>query len=101
MSMPRRNPKRDASEPEIVSTLQALGCTVERLDRPCDLLVGFRGGNYLIEAKTAGTQYGKKLNINQEQFNTHWNGGKIVILWSSVDAMDWVVSLRSEQGRAA
>jgi len=101
MAIPRHNPKRDASEPEIVNTLQSLGCTVERMDRPCDLLVGYRGVNYLIEAKTAGTQYGKKLNDAQQKFNDGWRGSKIIILHSSVDAMDWFVSLKNERQAAA
>lgn len=95
MVMPKYAPKRDASEPEIVSTLQSLGCSVERMDRPCDLLVGHRGENHLVECKTANTQYGKKLNANQTDFNASWKGGKIITLHSSVDAMDWVVGLQS------
>ena len=101
MVMPKYAPKRDASEPEIVKALQDLGCTVERMDAPCDLLVGFRGVNYLVEAKTAGTQYGKKLNANQTDFNASWNGSKIIMLHSSVDAIDWIVGLASGTDREA
>lgn len=46
----RRARKRDANEPEIVRALQAIGATVERLD-VIDLLVGYRGRNYLLEVK--------------------------------------------------
>lgn len=101
MVMPKYAPKRDASEPEIVKALQDLGCTVERMDAPCDLLVGFRGVNYLVEAKTAGTQYGKKLNANQTDFNASWKGSKIIMLHSSVDAIDWIVGLASGTDREA
>lgn len=96
MVMPKYAPKRDASEPEIVTALQDLGCTVHRMDTPCDLLVGFRGVNHLVEAKTAGTRYGKKLNANQTVFNAGWKGSKIVTLYSSVDATDWIVGLASQ-----
>ena len=101
MVMPKYAPKRDASEPEIVKALQDLGCTVERMDKPCDLLVGFRGVNYLVEAKTAGTQYGKKLNANQTDFNASWKGSKIIMLYSSVDAIDWIVGLASHSEKGA
>lgn len=101
MVMPKYAPKRDGSEPEIVKALQDLGCTVHRMDTPCDLLVGFRGVCYLAECKTAGTQYGKKLNANQTDFNTSWKGSKIIVLYSSVDAIDWIVGLASHSENGA
>lgn len=101
MVMPKYAPKRDASEPEIVKALLDLGCTVFRLDSPADLLVGFRGVNYLVECKTAGTQYGKKLNANQTEFNASWKGSKIIMLHSSVDAIDWIVGLASHSEKGA
>ena len=99
MSLARRAAKRDASEPEIVSTLEQCGFTVFRMNEPCDLLVGFRGKNYLIECKTEGTAYGRTLNANQEAFNEYWRGGKMVRLTNATDAMDWAVSIAS--GKAA
>ena len=101
MTMPRHKAKRDASEPEIVTALQGLGCTVYRMDDPVDLLVGFRGVTYLVEAKTAGTRYGKKLNANQTDFNDGWKGSKIIMLHSAVDAMDWIVGIASREQREA
>lgn len=95
MSMARRAAKRDASEPEIVSTLEQCGFTVFRMDQPCDLLVGFRGKNYLVECKTEGSSYGKALNANQQAFNDYWRGGKMIRLASATEAMDWAVSIAS------
>lgn len=91
--IPRHTAKRDASEPEIVLALEKLGCTVRRMHKPCDLLVGYRGSNHLVEAKTPGTAYGKTLNAEQSGFNETWRGGKIIMLHSAVDAVDWVKSL--------
>jgi len=91
MSMPRYNPKRDISEPEIVSTLKECGFSVYRLDRPVDLLIGFRGSTYLVECKT-----GKgKFNANQKEFNSDWRGSKVARLSSAQEAMDWAVSIAS------
>lgn len=87
----RRAAKRDVSEPEIVSTLRQCGFSVYRLDRPADLLVGFRGRCWLVEAKTGKTGYGKSLNENQQAFSEEWRGPPIVILRSAQDAMDWAV----------
>ena len=47
----RRDARRDDNEYEIIQALEAIGCTVRRLDRPVDLLVGYRASNYLIEVK--------------------------------------------------
>ncbi len=93
MSLARRAAKRDASEPEIVTTLEQCGFSVFRLNEPCDLLVGFRGKNYLVECKTNGTAYGKDLNSNQQAFNDFWRGGKMVRIGSATEAMDWAVSV--------
>lgn len=55
MSLKRYATKRDANEPEIIQTLRAMGCTVQQVSiKGCpDLLVGFRGLNFLLEVKTA------------------------------------------------
>jgi len=49
----RRHAKRDVNEKDIVDGLRAVSATVDRIneeDMP-DLIVGFRGVNYLIEIK--------------------------------------------------
>ncbi len=97
LSMARRAAKRDASEPEIVSTLEACGFTVFRLNEPCDLMAGFRGVTYLVECKTGDKGYGADLNDNQKAFNDFWRGGKMVRLSSAQEAMDWAVSVASRK----
>lgn len=89
----RRAARRDVAEPEVVTTLRGCGFSVYPMDRPVDLLVGFRGMTHLVEVKTKGTQYGKKLNDNQAHFSEVWRGSKVVVLKTAQDAMDWAVEI--------
>lgn len=86
--------KRDASEKPIVDALRKAGCSVVRLDKPVDLLIGIEGLNFLAECKTPKTQYGKKLNANQQDFQDTWKGGAIFILKSVDDALQFVSCAR-------
>ena len=90
----RRAAKRDASEKKIVETLRKAGCSVVIMDKPVDLLIGIEGLNFLAECKTPGTQYGKKLNKNQQDFQDTWKGGAIFILKSVDDALQLVSIIR-------
>ena len=51
MTLARFAKKRDANEAEIVQALREAGALVHPLDRPVDLLVGFRGAWTLLEVK--------------------------------------------------
>ena len=67
--------RRDENEPEIVQALEAIGCTVFRLDFPCDLLVGYRARNFLIEVKDSGKSPSRrKLTETQVAFFKNWKG---------------------------
>lgn len=101
MSLRRYANKRDISEPEIVSTLEQCGFSVVRMNKPVDLIVGFRGRCWLVECKSSDKGYGKSLNANQAQFDVGWRGPKVVILRSAQDAMDWAVEMASQTERAA
>lgn len=92
MSLNRYAKKRDASEPEIVSALIQCGFSVERLDRPVDLLVGYRKRCWIVECKVEGA----KLNKNQTDFVAGWRGPEVVILRSAQDAIDWAVQVSCE-----
>lgn len=96
MSLPRYAAKRDVSEPEIVSALEQCGFSVERMDRPVDLLIGFRGRTWIVECKSGHKGYGKTLNANQQKFKDKWRGSPVVILRSAQDAIDWAVQMASE-----
>lgn len=99
--IPRHNPKRDAAEPEVVTALKQCGFSVERMDKPVDLLVGFRGLCWIVEVKSSDKGYGKSLNANQKRFADTWRGPPIVILRSAQDAIDWAVEVASGMEKAA
>jgi hypothetical protein len=64
--------RRDANEGAIIDTLRAVGCSVQQLsgaDMP-DLLVGYRGENFLIEVKTLKG----KLRERQQAWHRAWQG---------------------------
>lgn len=76
MSVNRRAAKRDTNEPEIIQALLAIGATVQALSETGtpDLLVGFRGHNFLIEVKTRSG----KLTDAQKNWHQDWNGQKAI-----------------------
>lgn len=68
-----RAAKRDMTEREIVETVRAVGGTVVQISGVpgCpDLLIGFRGQNFLIECKSPGG----RLNARQRAFWSVWRG---------------------------
>jgi hypothetical protein len=78
MGLARYSNTRDGNEKSIVDALQQIGATVFRMDKPCDLLIGYRGKNYLIEVKLplgprGGTAH-SQLNEWQREFDDTWNG---------------------------
>ena len=64
----------DANHAEIRAALERVGATVVP-DGPTDLIVGFRGANYLIEVKTEKG----KLRPTQEDFVRWWKGHVAVV----------------------
>lgn len=101
MSLNRYAKRRDAAEPEVVSTLQSCGFSVVRIDRPVDLLVGFRRRMWAVEVKSSDKGYGKRLNTNQQAFADGWRGPDVVILRNAQEAMDWAVEVAATKGKAA
>jgi Holliday junction resolvase len=84
MSIHRRAAKRDANEPEIIAALRAVGASVDSIsgkDVP-DLIVGFRGVNYLIEVKYLSG----KLTKGQYEWHENWKGQRAVV-WNSEQAL--------------
>lgn len=76
MPIPKRA-RRDENEPEIILALRRAGASVERISMRGvpDLLVGFRGVNYLMEVKTA------KGRLDDEQITWHdnWYGQNTIV----------------------
>lgn len=77
MSRHRRNPRRDANEPDIAAALRAAGATVHLINETGvpDLLIGSRGKLYLIEVKSPTGQ----MTTAQEEFFAKWSGPQMVV----------------------
>lgn len=77
MGIPKRNPKRDVNEGEIIRALEWAGATVVRLSAKGlpDLLVGIDGQTYLLEVKTAKGD----LTADQTVFFAGWEGHAAVV----------------------
>ena len=75
----RRAAKVDANQAEIVAGLRAIGATVQPLHMVgagCpDLLVGWRGKNYLLEVKDFNASItDRKLRPSQVEWHDGWEG---------------------------
>ena len=70
---------RDANEEEIVGALIAAGATVERITGRGlpDLLVGYKGENFLLEVKNPRTQ--GQLSKDQRKWHSTWEGQCAVV----------------------
>lgn len=83
---------RDANEPAIVKALEKVGAEVVLLDQPCDLLVGFRGQNILLEVKnpeyrTKAGEEKKRKGRNQKERREAWRGEEIAVVWEEIEAL--------------
>lgn len=72
MSLKRYAAKRDSNEREIIDALKRIGAEVIELSAKGvpDILVGFRGKNYLFEIKSDKG----KLTPDQVKFHQIWTG---------------------------
>lgn len=84
MNVKRIAAKRDLVEPEIITALRAVGATVQPLSaKGCpDLLVGYKGVNYLLEVKTGKA----KLTEDEQTWHILWQG-QVTIVRSVEDAL--------------
>ena len=83
MPSARYDDRRDANEAEIVAELEKAGATVVRL-KWCDLLVGFRGVTFLLEAKAARG----RLNEKQRCEFARWCGAPVVVVRTPEQALE-------------
>lgn len=76
----------DDNQAEIVHALRLAGASVECLHvvggGVPDLLVGYRGQNYLLEVKSAGG----KPNALQQQWHRSWDG-QVASVWTAEGAL--------------
>jgi hypothetical protein len=87
-----RAKKVDLNQMEIVATLRKIGATVQSLasvGNGCpDLLVGFRGINYLMEVKDGDkVPSAQKLTSDQVKWHIEWRG-EVHIVRSIYDAFE-------------
>ena len=83
MTLNRYAKNRDTNEREIVDGLRAMGARVVQIDRPVDLLVGYRRKTFLLEVKS-----GKgRLTALQAEFFDAWAGGTAVVVRSLEEAI--------------
>ena len=86
----RRAAKVDNNQSAIVQALRSAGCTVLHLHSvgmgAPDLLVGFRGANYLIEVKSLRTRKKPHLLEAQKRWHESWKGQAAVVTspWEAI-----------------
>lgn len=79
-------PKRvDANQPDIARSLRQAGATVQHLHevgRGCpDLLVGFRGVNYLLEIKDSSQPPSRRrLTPDEAEWHAAWRGEVRIVM---------------------
>lgn len=86
----------DTNQKEIVEALRELGVSVQILSdvgKGCpDLVVGFRGRNYLLEIKDGKRPPSQqKLTEHEERFFDNWRG-QVDIVKSVQQAIDFICS---------
>lgn len=86
--------KVDSNQPEIVRGLRAVGATVQHLHevgQGCpDILVGFRGVNYLIEIKDGDKVPSKRKLTDRELVWHSWWLGRVAIIETIEEALIYI-----------
>lgn len=93
--------KVDSNQTRVVKALRELGATVQHLHavgKGCpDLLVGYKGGNYLLEVKDGEkAESQRKLTPDQVIWHYDWKG-QVAIVTSPRDAIDKILSMANNQ----
>ena len=90
----RRAAKVDANQAEIVEALRGIGCVVEPLHFVGsgfpDIVVGFRGVNYLFEIKNP--EYSCKLTKDEQEWHDEWRG-QVHVVRSVEEAIECVTAV--------
>lgn len=84
----RRAAKVDATQGDIVAALRKIGCAVEYIKKPLDLLVCFRGVTALMEVKNYDGK--DQLSKDQVEFIARWPG-KVYIAHTADEAVRLVI----------
>jgi hypothetical protein len=67
--------------------LREIGCRVNYIKEPVDLLVGYRDRTVLLEVKTEDG----RLTKQQVQFIAEWNGGPVHVVRDPEEAVNIVI----------
>jgi hypothetical protein len=73
----RRAARKDSNQSDVVRGLRAAGATVRVIGQPLDLLVGYKGRNYLLEVKNRDGR--NRLTPDQVTFLREWTGHAAVV----------------------
>ncbi len=89
--------KVDSNQSKITKALRDFGCSVQHLHsvgKGCpDLLVGYKGSNYLLEVKDGEKpDSARKLTPDQVIWHYDWNG-QVAIVTSPKEAIDTIKKL--------
>ena len=75
--------KRDENELGIVLALEMVGATVVQLDKPVDLLVGFRGIDFQMEVKNGKQPKSwQRITPDQAEHIQAWQGREVAVVTS-------------------
>ena len=93
----RRFARIDANQTAVITALRKLGCSVQSLasvgDGCPDILVGWRGRNFLMEVKDGEkAPSDRKLTAAEAHFLATWKGGPAVVVESEQEAINAVIA---------
>ena len=83
---------RDENEPQIVEALEAIGCTVVRIDVLGDLLVGRGSKNIVLEVKSHNNNPNTKHAKEQKEMREAWKG-QITVVENPMQAIHVITQL--------
>ena len=90
MSAPKYAKSVDKNQAEIVEALRSIGCDVEIIGKPVDLLVGYQARNLLIECKRPGKE-NRKDQQEQREWMRKWKG-QVRVVTSAEEAICLVLN---------
>lgn len=96
----RRAGRTDGNHAEIIAALRGMGAQALYIQRPVDLLVGYRGVNVLLEVKDGRLPpSARKLTRMEQAFLDTWPG-RVCVVTSPEEAMTAVAEAARPQGNA-
>ena len=97
----RRIAKVDRNQPEIVEALRKIGASVlhtHTIPNSFDILVGYKGVNYIMEIKDGELPPSKKkLTPGELKFKESWKGGNYYVVESVEDAIEIINNKHHEK----